>query len=101
MQHTATVTPQRKRVSARYDQNHATDSESTLTGENNTPEEATVTEAERQHARIPDTTPKNAIVTETERFCARVQAMLHYYDNNLLEEEKLSTTAKSSSSPEI
>ena len=27
--------------------------------------------------------------------------MLHYYDNNLLEEEKLSTTAEASSSPEI
>ena len=101
MENTTTVTPQRKRVSTRYGQNHATHKECTPTGGNNTPEEATVTETERQHAQIPDITPEKAIVTEMERFFAPVQVMLHYYDNNLLEEEKLSTTAEAPSSPEI
>ena len=101
MEHTTTVTPHRKRVSARYGQNHATQKECTPTGGNSTPEEATVTETERQHAQTPAITPEKAIVTETERFCALVQVMLHYYDNNLLEQEKLSTTAEASSSPEI
>ena len=50
----------------------------TPTGGNNTPEEATLTETERQHAQIPDITPKEAIVTGTERFCALVQVVLHY-----------------------
>ena len=115
MEHTTTVTPQRKRVSARYGQNIATQKECTPTGGNNTPEEANATETERQHAQIPDITPKKAIFTETERFCSLVQVMLHIYENNFLEEEKLSTTAgkssteagassseeKASSSPEI
>ena len=73
IEHTTTVTPQLKRVSARYGQNHATQKECTPTGGNNTPQEATVTEAERQHAQIPDMTPEKAIVTETERFCALVR----------------------------
>ena len=97
MEHTTTVTPQRKRVSARYGQNHATQKECTPSSGNNTPEEATVTETERQHARIPDITLEKAIVTETERFCALVQVMLHYYKNNLWEEVKSSTTAGASS----
>ena len=96
MKHTTTVTPQRKRVSARYGQNHATRTEYTPSGGNNAPEEATVTETERQHAQIPNT-PGKAIVTDTERFCALVQVMLHYYKNNLLEEDKSSTTAGASS----
>ena len=100
MEKTTTVLRQLKKVSARYGQNHATHKECTPTGGNNTPEEATVTETERQHARIPDK-PEKAIVTETERFFALVQVMLHYYDNNLPEKEKLSTTAEASSSPEI
>ena len=91
------VTPQLKRVSARYGQNHATRKECTPTGGNNTPEEATVTETERLHAQIPDITLEKAFVTKTERFCALVQVMLHYYENNLLEEEKSSTTAGASS----
>ena len=78
MKHTTTVTPQLKRVSARYGRNHATQEECTPTGENNTPEEVTVTETERQHAQIPDK-PEKPIVPETERFCALVQVMLHYY----------------------
>ena len=88
MEHTTTVTPQRKRVSARYGQNIATQKERTPIGGNNTPEEATATETEHQNAQIPDITPEKAIVTETERFCALVQVTLHYYENNLLEEEK-------------
>ena len=96
MEHTTTVTLQRKRVSARYGQNYATQKECTPSGGNNTPEEATVTETERQHVQIPDK-PEKAIVTETERFCALVQVMLHYYENNLLEEEKSSSTAGASS----
>ena len=96
MEHTTTVTPQRKRVSARYGQNDATQKECTTSGGNNTPKEATVTKTERQHAHIPDK-PEKAIATETERFCALVQVMLHYYENNLLEEEKSSTTAGASS----
>ena len=71
MEHTTTVTPQLKKVSARYGQNHATQKEGTPSGGNNTPEEATVTEAERQHAQIPDK-PEKAIVTQTERPCALV-----------------------------
>ena len=51
---------------------------------------------ERQHAQIPDK-PEKAIVTGTERFCALVQGMLHYYEINLLEEEKSSITAGASS----
>ena len=97
MEHTTTATPQWKRVSARYGHNLSTQKERTLTGGNNTPEEATVTETERQHARIPGITPEEATVTETERFCALVQVMLHYHENNLLEEEKSSTTAGASS----
>ena len=96
-EHTTTVAPQLKRVSARYGENHATQKECTLTGGKNTPEEAAVTETERQHAQIPDITPEKAIVTETERFCALAKVMLHYYENNLLEEEKSSTTAGASS----
>ena len=88
MEHTTTVTPQLKRVSARYGQNHATQNECTSTGGNNTPEDATVTETEHQYAQIPDITPEKTIVTQTERFCALVQVMLHYYENNILEEEK-------------
>ena len=72
MEHITTVTPQLKRVSARYGQNIATQKERTSTRGNNTPEEATATETERQHAQIPDITPEKAIVTETERFCALV-----------------------------
>ena len=56
MENTTTVTPQRKRLSVRDGQNHATHKECTPSGGNNTPEEATVTETERQHARIPDIT---------------------------------------------
>ena len=97
MEHTTTVTPQLERVSARYEQNHATQKECTLTGGKNTPEEATVTETERQHAQTPDITLEKAIVTETERFCALDQVMLHYYENKLLEEKKSSTTAGASS----
>ena len=78
IEHTTTVTSQRQRVSARYGQNLATRKERTPTGGNNTPEEATVTETERQHAQIRDITPEKAIVTETERFRALVQVMLHY-----------------------
>ena len=102
MEHTTTVTPQRKRVSAWYGQNYANQKECTPSGGNNTPEEATGTEAERQDEQIPGK-PEKAIVTETEpgRFCALVQVMLHYYENNLLEEEKLSTTTEASSSPKI
>ena len=44
MEHTTTVTPQLKKVSARYGQDHATRKECTPLGGNNTPEEATVTE---------------------------------------------------------
>ena len=87
MEHTTTITPQRKRVSAWYGHNHATRKECTPSGGNNTPEKETVTETEHQDAQILDT-PEKAIVTETERFCALVQVMLHYYENNLLEEEK-------------
>ena len=47
MEHTTTVTPQLKKVSARYGQNHTTQKECTLSGGNNTPEEATVMETER------------------------------------------------------
>ena len=101
MEHTTTVTPQLKRVSARYGRNHATQKKCTPTGGNNTSEEATVTETERQHGQIPDITPEKAIVTETERFYALVQVMLHYYDSNHLEKEKLSTAAEASSSSEI
>ena len=54
----------------------ATQKERTPTGGNNTPEEATVTETERQHSQIPDITPEETIVTETERFCALVQVIL-------------------------
>ena len=97
MEHTTTVTPQRKRVSARYGQTLATQKDCTLPGGNNTPKEDTVTETEHQHAQIPDTTPEEATVTETGRFCALVQVMLHYYENNLLETEKSSTTAGASS----
>ena len=93
MEHTTTLTPQLKKLSARYGQNHATQKECTPSGGNNTPEEATVTKTERQHAQIPDK-PEKAIVTETERFCALVQVILQYYENNLLGEEKLSTTPK-------
>ena len=75
--------------------------ECTSTGGNNTPEEATVTETERQHARIRDITPEKAIVPETEHFCALVQVMPHYYENNLLEEEKSLSEGEASSSPEI
>ena len=57
------VTPQRKRVSAQYGQNLATQKECTPTGGDLTPEEATVTETERQHAQIPDITPEEATVT--------------------------------------
>ena len=96
MEHTTTATHQRK-TNPRYGQNIATQKECTSTGGNNTPEEATATETERQHAQIPDATPEKAIVTETERFCALVQVMLHYYANNLLEEEKSSSTAGTSS----
>ena len=78
MEHTTTVTPQQKRISARYGQNIATQKECTPTGGNTTPEEATATETERQHAQIPDITPNEAGVTETERSCALVQVMLHY-----------------------
>ena len=81
MEHTTTVAPQLTRVSARYGQNHTTQKECALTGRKNTPEDATVTETEHQHAQMPDITPENAIVTETERFCALVQVMLHYYEN--------------------
>ena len=88
MERTSTVTPQRDGVSACYGQNIATPKESTLTGENNTTETTTATETERQHAQIPDITPENAIVTETKGVCALVRVMLHYYENNLLEEEK-------------
>ena len=115
MEHTMSVTPQRKRASARYGQNLAIQKECTLTRGNNTPEEATVTGTECQNAQIPDITTEEAIVTETERFCALVQIMLHFYETNLLEEEKSSTTAgapstgagassseeEASSSPEI
>ena len=94
MEHTTTVTPQLKRVSARYGRNHATQEECTPTGGKNAPEESTVTETERQHAQIPDK-PEKAIGTE--RFSALVQVMLHYYDNKLLEEEKSSATAGTSS----
>ena len=87
-EHTTTAMPQRKRVSARYGHNIATPTESTPTGGNNTPEEAAATETERQHAQISDITPEKAIVTETDRFCVLVQVMLHYYGNNLLEDEK-------------
>ena len=100
MERTTTVTPQLKKASARYGHNHATQKECTPAGGNNTPDEATVTETERQHAHIPDK-PEKAIVTETERLCALVQVMLHYCDDNLLKKEKLSTTAEASSSPEI
>ena len=88
MKHTATVTPQVKKVSARYGQNLAIQKECTPTGGHNTPREATVTETERQHAQTPDITPEEAIVTETERFCALVQVMLHYYAHNLVKEKK-------------
>ena len=63
MEHTTTVTPQLKRVSARYGRNHATHWECTPTIGNNTPEEA-ITETERQHAQIPDITPEKTIVSE-------------------------------------
>ena len=86
-----------KNESARYGQKIATQKERTPRGGNNTPEEATATETERQHAQIPDATPEEAIVTEVERFCALVQVMLHYYANNLLEEERSSSTAGTSS----
>ena len=101
MEHTTTVTPQRKRASTRYGQNHATHKECTPPGGNNTPEEATVAETERQHAQMPNITPEKDIVTERERYCTLDQVKLHYYDNNLLKEETLSTTAEASSSPEI
>ena len=97
MEHAATVTPQLKRVSARYGHNHATQKECTSTGGNNTPEEAIVTETERQYAQIPDITPEKATVTETELFGALVPVVPHYYENNLLEEDKLSTTVGASS----
>ena len=84
MEHTTTVTPQRKRVCARYGHKIATRKQSTPTVGKNTP---TVTEIECKYAHIPDITPEKAIVTETERVCALVQAMLHYYEINLLEEE--------------
>ena len=87
MKHTTRVTPQWKGVSARYGQNVAIQKECTPTGGNNTPEKAPIMETERQYARIPDITPEEATVTETERFRALVQVMLHYYENNLLEEE--------------
>ena len=87
MEQTTTVTLQLKRVSARYGHNRGTQKECTPTGGNNTPEEATVTETERQHAHTPDITPKEAIVTEMKSFCALVQVMLHYYEDSLLEEE--------------
>ena len=67
MEHTTTVAPQLKRVPARYRQNIATQKECTPTSGNNTPEEVTATETERQHAQIPDITPKEAIVIETGR----------------------------------
>ena len=85
MEYTTTVTPQLKRVSAWYGRNNATQDECTPSGGSSSPKEATVTETERQHAQIPDK-PETAIVTETEHFCALVQVMLHYYDNDLLEE---------------
>ena len=97
MEHTTIVMIQRKMVSTRDGQDHATQKESTSTGGNSTPKEGTVTETERLHAPIPDITPEKAIVTETERFCALVQAILHYYQNNLLKEDKSSTAAGASS----
>ena len=96
MEHTTTVKPQRKRVSARYGQNPATQKGCTPTSGNNTPEEATVTKTARQHLQIPDITPEEATVTETKRFCTLVQVMLHCYESNLLEEEKSPTTAGAS-----
>ena len=54
-----------------------------------------VTENERQHAQIPDITPKEASVTETERFCALVQVMLHFYENNVLDEGKVIDNSRS------
>ena len=92
MEQTTTVTPHPKRVSARHGQHTSTQKECTPTGENNTPEEATVTETERLHDQIPDITPEEATVTETERFRALVQVILYYYANNLLEEKRLSAT---------
>ena len=96
MDYITTATPQRKRVSARNGHNHATQKGCIPTGGNSTPEEATVTETERQHTQIPHITPEEATVTETKRFCALVQVMLHYYKNTLLEEERTSLTAKAS-----
>ena len=76
MKHTTAVTAQRKKLSARYGQNTAT--ECTPRGSKNVSEEATATKTERQHAPIPDITLKEDMVTETEPFCALVQAMLYY-----------------------
>ena len=50
MEHTATATPNRKRLSARYGQNIATAKECTPTSGKNTPEEATASETKREHA---------------------------------------------------
>ena len=81
-------------VQASADANRA---ECTLTGGNNTPEEATVTATERQRAQIPDITPEEATITDTERFSALVQVMLHYCENDLLEEQTSLTTVGASS----
>ena len=66
----------------------ATQKECTPTRGNNTPQEATVTETERQHAQIPDITPEKATVTETERLRAPFQVMPHYNEKNILEDRK-------------
>ena len=50
------------------------------------PEDANVTETERQIAEIPDK-PEKAIVTDTESFYALVRVILHYYRNNLLDKK--------------
>ena len=78
-ENTTTVTLQRKKVPARYGQNHATQKECTPTGGDSTPKETTVTETDRQQAQVPDITPEEATVTQTEPFCALVQVLLHYY----------------------
>ena len=71
MEDTTTLTPQRKRVSARYGNNFATHEECTLTCENNTPEEATVTETERQRIRKSRTLhPKKPLPRDGALSCA-------------------------------
>ena len=97
MENTTTVTPQRKRVPVRYGQDIAIQMECKPSGGNNTPEEATATEAERQLTQISDIMPEKAIATKTERFCTLFQFRKHYYENNLLEKKKLSTATGASS----